>query len=114
MFGAGQVEILVTDKTGTLTKNKMVLRNCFINGVDYAHDVIDETRGRILANVGILKMLESQHDSTRMFILGLTICNTVTVESQVPTLRFGMNLFVLDKLDYFLSRRDRVHRRVIG
>lgn len=29
----GQVEVIFSDKTGTLTKNKMILRTCFIDGV---------------------------------------------------------------------------------
>lgn len=33
----GQVEFLFSDKTGTLTENKMVFMCCSIGGIDYPH-----------------------------------------------------------------------------
>lgn len=33
----GQIHYLFSDKTGTLTENKMVFKRCAINGVDYDH-----------------------------------------------------------------------------
>lgn len=32
-----QIQYIFSDKTGTLTENKMIFRRCSIGGVDYSH-----------------------------------------------------------------------------
>ncbi|XP_053912052.1 phospholipid-transporting ATPase VA isoform X1 [Cuculus canorus] len=34
----GQVQFIFSDKTGTLTENKMVFRRCTVSGTEYSHD----------------------------------------------------------------------------
>jgi len=40
----GQVEMVFSDKTGTLTQNKMIFKKCQINGVKYGELKPNEVR----------------------------------------------------------------------
>ncbi|KAG8519340.1 putative phospholipid-transporting ATPase VA [Galemys pyrenaicus] len=38
----GQIQYIFSDKTGTLTENKMVFRRCTVSGIEYSHDANGE------------------------------------------------------------------------
>ncbi|KAF6198978.1 hypothetical protein GE061_007001 [Apolygus lucorum] len=84
----GQIQYLFSDKTGTLTENKMVFRRCTIGGVDYNHPSAKALKGeslsmqltpnpKLLEHLGEVDTVQSQR--VREFLLALSLCNTVVV-----------------------------------
>uniref|UniRef100_A0A3Q1FSQ4 Phospholipid-transporting ATPase n=1 Tax=Acanthochromis polyacanthus TaxID=80966 RepID=A0A3Q1FSQ4_9TELE len=74
----GQIEYIFSDKTGTLTENKMVFRRCSIMGTEYPHKENDK---KLLQQIS---RAESSSGSRKTdpyldFFLALAICNTVVV-----------------------------------
>ncbi|KAL1506324.1 hypothetical protein ABEB36_005712 [Hypothenemus hampei] len=91
----GQIQYIFSDKTGTLTENRMIFRNCTIAGVDYDHPELEnetknsnnkQTNLRVITNNQLLmdlnqgtmfsnKILHSAR--IQEFLLFLAVCNTV-------------------------------------
>lgn len=92
----GQIQYVFSDKTGTLTENKMIFRRCTIAGVEYNHPPSEEEKlslpsapiPPVVANTNLqidLSQCDSSGRSTlhalrcREFFTVMALCNTVVV-----------------------------------
>uniref|UniRef100_A0A8C7ZUJ2 Phospholipid-transporting ATPase n=1 Tax=Oryzias sinensis TaxID=183150 RepID=A0A8C7ZUJ2_9TELE len=87
----GQIEYIFSDKTGTLTENKMVFRRCSIMGKDYPHKenviaFLHHQETQVIPDEKLLQQISrSERSSSGIsdpymdFFLALAICNSVVV-----------------------------------
>uniref|UniRef100_A0A8C6LSZ6 Phospholipid-transporting ATPase n=1 Tax=Nothobranchius furzeri TaxID=105023 RepID=A0A8C6LSZ6_NOTFU len=77
----GQIEYIFSDKTGTLTENKMVFRRCSVMGTEFPHK---ENDGKLVQQIKRAESSSRRGGGRKIhpyldFFLALTICNTVMV-----------------------------------
>uniref|UniRef100_A0A1S3ZMV4 Phospholipid-transporting ATPase n=1 Tax=Nicotiana tabacum TaxID=4097 RepID=A0A1S3ZMV4_TOBAC len=80
----GQVEYILTDKTGTLTENKMIFKRCFFGGTFYGSE-----NGDALKDSELLKALAAGSPDAIRFLIVMAICNTVVpVQSKAGAISY--------------------------
>ncbi|MES1922028.1 Phospholipid-transporting ATPase IB [Bonamia ostreae] len=96
----GQVSFLMSDKTGTLTKNKLRLKKIFVDGKKFAASQNRELKTKNFCSVRESKIsrsnftdyVKSGNNVIKEFLTLLSVCNTVYPKNHCEALDFNNNL----------------------
>lgn len=83
----GAVSVVCSDKTGTLTQNKMTVEVCYLNGREYQADELTASKG-FMAGKGLLAGNRNGADQekglvegAKELLQGFTLCNDAVLET---------------------------------
>uniref|UniRef100_A0AAF5PQ80 Phospholipid-transporting ATPase n=3 Tax=Wuchereria bancrofti TaxID=6293 RepID=A0AAF5PQ80_WUCBA len=74
----GQVKFIMSDKTGTLTRNIMKFKRCSIAGINFGNDEADDFQDRNLLE--LIRTSDEKASSVKEFLRMMAICHTVVPE----------------------------------
>ncbi|XP_075259797.1 phospholipid-transporting ATPase IF-like isoform X5 [Convolutriloba macropyga] len=87
----GQAEFLFADKTGTLTENDMMFRQCSIEGQMY-HEVDAVMKRRSESGTRFVDVDHAEQQILQDFFLKLALCHTVHVNRGVANSKFKVQM----------------------
>ncbi|GMT30981.1 hypothetical protein PFISCL1PPCAC_22278, partial [Pristionchus fissidentatus] len=80
----GEVKYVMADKTGTLTRNKMVFKNCSVGGIKYGSKKQESFNPRMVLS-DLKSNRRGNSDDLQQFLTGCAVCHTVVPEKKDDT-----------------------------
>ncbi|MCP9259162.1 Phospholipid-transporting ATPase tat-1 [Dirofilaria immitis] len=82
----GQVKFIMSDKTGTLTRNIMKFKRCSVAGINFGNDETDDFQDHNLPE--LIRTSDEKADSVKEFFRMMAICHTVVPERKNGELQY--------------------------
>ncbi|KAF8368155.1 hypothetical protein PRIPAC_85984, partial [Pristionchus pacificus] len=80
----GEIKYVMADKTGTLTRNKMVFKNCSVGGVKYGSKKQESFNPRMVLS-DLKSNRRSNSEDLHQFLTACAVCHTVVPEKKGDT-----------------------------
>ncbi|CAG9785399.1 unnamed protein product [Diatraea saccharalis] len=96
----GQIEVLFSDKTGTLTKNLMVFKACSIKGCIY-----EERDGKLYDTDRFDEAVDYTNDEVKFFFTILALCHSVQISNEDMKKLSARLSITPNPLDFFKRRK---------